>query len=298
MQFSTLIRFFAATIVLSILAMTLVIAKRAFFAGEEQKAPSNKLEALLPANEASAEAIDLLIAKLEIENLPDVTPGERAFEAARDLLAKGDFVAAEEKLKYVNTYYPTAVSAPEARRILGEMNMDRLFTGTEFSKIKTYKVQRGDSFYKIVRENKTSLDLLVFQNDLTRIDRLHPDDVFKLIALDFRLVIDVPRNVMSIWDGSRFIKAYDIKLATLPVGKDVRKTSIVAVEAWFQGKRVSLPSQDYRQAEKVIVLKSPQAEIRAFSKKIEEEVGVYLDAVDIEEIALVMRPSNSVEIRY
>ncbi len=48
MRFSTIIRFFAAIAVLSALAITLVIAKRALLKSEEQKPPENKLEALIP----------------------------------------------------------------------------------------------------------------------------------------------------------------------------------------------------------------------------------------------------------
>lgn len=299
MRFSTLIRFLAALLVLSALAGTLMIAKRALFKGDSAEAPTNKLESLIPVTEATEEAIATLLAKLEVENLPDVTPGERAFESARELLVKGDYLAAEEKLKYVNTYYPTAVSAPEARRILGEMNMDRLFAGEDFSEVSKYKVKRGDSFFKIVKEGKTNLDLLMFLNDMKRTDRLHPGEVFDVMPLNYKLVVDTQREVLSIWDGPRYIKGYEMKRSTIPKATNTRETSIVAIEAQHAGKRVRLPSTDYRQSDKVIVLKSPQAEIRAYSEEMEEGiVGVFLDPSDIEELALLVRPGNSLEIRY
>ncbi|MEO1856863.1 MAG: LysM domain-containing protein [Rubritalea sp.] len=299
MRFSTLIRFFAAITVLSALAITLVIAKRSLLKSEEKKQPANRLEALIPANEASAEAVSALVAKLEVENLPDVTPGERAFESARELLVKRDYIAAEEKLKYVNTYYPTAMSAPEARRILGEMNMDRLFSGRGFAELKQYKVKRGDSFFKIIRDNQTNLDLLMYLNNLKRIDRLHPGDVLTVMPLNFRLVIDIPRKVLGIWDGIHYIKGYEIKYSSLAKGAEVKETQLMAVEAQSEDGRVTLPSSKYRSAEKVLVLKSPQAEIRPYVGKPDEGiVGLYLDAVDLEELALLLRSGNSVEIRY
>ncbi|MFC4994312.1 LysM peptidoglycan-binding domain-containing protein [Rubritalea tangerina] len=299
MSFSTLIRFFAAIMVLSALAVTLVVAKRAFSERDEKEAPASKVEAMLPAKQASDEAIAALVSKLEVENLPDVTPGERAFESARDLLEKGDFVAAEEKLKYVNTYYPTAVSAPEARRILGEMNMDRLFDGKEFAQFVEYEVKRGDSFFKIVRDHETHLDMLMFLNDMTRTDKLHPGDKFRLLALNYRLVVNIPRMTVSLWDGPRYIKGYEIRKSTLPSGSEIRKTKLIAKEAVYGEKRVSLPSSDFRRAEKVLVLKNPQVEIRPYREVDEGAVAaLYLDASDVEELALLTRPSNSVEIRY
>lgn len=295
----TIIRFICATVVLSLLACTLIIAQRAFFQGEEPEEPKNKLEALIPVNDASADAVKALVAKLEVENLPDVTPGERAFENARELLEAGDYLAAEEKLKYVNTYYPTAVSAPEARRILGEINMDRLLQGEDFSTIVQYKVKRGDSFFKIVRDHKTNLGMLMFLNGLNRIDRLHPGDTFNVMALNYRIVVDVRRQEVSIWKGPNYVKAYSIQAENLPKGSKTRKTKVAAVEALHDGKRVKLPNSSFYNADKIIALKRPQAEIRPYKGKVDDGVvGIYLDPVDIEELVLLLRSGNSVEIRY
>ncbi|MGJ8673733.1 LysM peptidoglycan-binding domain-containing protein [Rubritalea sp.] len=299
MRVSTLIKFLAAVLVLSVLAGTIVIARRAFNSDVAQQQPANELEAVIPVKDHSKEAIEMLLSKLEVESIPDVTPGERAFEAARELLAKGDYVAAEEKLKYVNTYYPTAVSAPEARRILGEMNMDRLFSGKEFTKLIDYTVKRGDSFYKIVRDHNTKLDLVMFLNDMQRTDRLHPGDKFQLMELNLRLVIDMRRNVVSLWDGPRYIKGYEIKASNFPTGKDVVKTSVLAVEAQVEDAKVKLLDSEYRNAEKVVVIKNPQAELRPMHEKLSEEIeALYLDNSDMEEISLLLREGNSVEIRY
>ena len=297
MRISTIIKFIAAVLVLSVLAGTVVIARRALFPEVAQQAPANTLESVIPARLHSEKAIEELLVKLEVESIPDVTPGERAFEAARVLLEKGDYAAAEEKLKYVNTYYPTAVSAPEARRILGEMQMDRLFS--DESELVRYTVKRGDSFYKIVREHNTKLDLLLFLNDMQRADRLHPGDELKLMALDFRLVIDMQRMVVSLWDGSSYIKGYEIKGSRFPEGKGVKATQVLAVEAQTEQGKVSFSNNGYRDAEKVVVLKRPQVELRPYVKGSQRDIeGLDLEKSDMEEIALLLRAGNSVEIRY
>lgn len=299
MRPSTLIRLLSAIFVLSFLACTLILAKRAFFHADAPQESVSQLEDLIPVTDASEDAISALISKLEVANLPDVTPGERAFESARALLEKGDYLAAEEKLKYVNTYYPTAVSAPEARRILGEINMDRLFLGKDFSKITQYKVKSGDSFYRIARDSETNLDLLMLLNGLDRVDRLYPGDVFRVMALNFRIVVDVPRGEVSIWDGARYIKGYEIEQQSLSSGRGVKTTKITAVEASYQGKRVRLTSSNYHKADKLIALKSPQIEIRPYKGKIDTGVvAIYLKKIDLEELVLLLRIGNSVEIRY
>lgn len=299
MRVFTVIRLFAAVIVLSGLACTLVLAQRFFGEAGDQKPAKTKLEQLIPATQVGEEELEELKEKLEVENLPDVTPGERAFEAARNLLTLGDFAAAEEKLKYVTTYYPTAPSASEARRIIGEMNMDRLLSGKGFVEQRTYKVKRGDSFFKIASDHRTNLELIKLLNGLDDLNRLHPGDELIVMPLDLRIVIDVRQQLIKLWADGKFIKGYETKVFDLPKGSGVTRTKIQAVEANVKGKRISSIKDLYRESEKVIVVNSPQFEIRAegdFSK--DGFIGAILDKPDIEELALLLRKGNSVEIRY
>jgi len=295
MRISTVIRLFAAVAVLTALACTLVLAQRFFADPEKQKPATTKLERLIPEASVSNERVAQLVQKLEVENLPDVTPGERAFEAARNLLNVADFQAAEEKLKYVTTYYPTAPSAKEARRILGEMNMDRLFSGDQIK----YKVKKGDSFSKIASVNQTNLELIKLLNGLNHLNRLHPGDELNVMPLKLRLVVDVRQNIIELWKEGQFIKGYDTVLMNMPKGKGEIKTIITAIEAKSSGKRTNSSRLSYRESEKVIVVSKPQFEIRAVEGSAADSFeGVVLNSPDIEELVLLLRSKNSVKIRY
>lgn len=299
-RLTTVLRFVAACIALVVLVITLILARRFFSKEVATQAPKNTIEALIPAPAVSEEARLALLQKLEVENVPDVTLGERAFESACEALERGDFILAEEKLKYVMTYYPQAPSAAEARRIVEEMQMDRLFSGEEFSEITTYEVKKGDSFYKIIREHETNFDLLVYLNDLKRTDRLFPGDTFQLMKLQFRFVIDVSQNVLSLWSGSRRVKSYSILSNNLPKSKTPRKAQVEAIDSFFEGKRVNAFEEGFRNADKVIILRDPYVAMRTYkaSTSNKEGSGIYLASEDIEELALLMRKGNSVEIRY
>jgi len=299
MRVFTVIRLFAAVAVLSGLACTLVLAQRFFGDADEQKPAKTKLEQLIPAKQVDGEELENLKEKLEVENLPDVTPGERAFESARSLLELGDFAAAEEKLKYVTTYYPTAPSASEARRIIGEMNMDRLLSGKGFVEQQTYKVKRGDSFFKIASDSRTNLELIKLLNGLDDLTRLHPGDELLVMPLDLRLVVDVRQQLIKLWADGKFIKGYETQVFNLPKGSGVKRTKIQALEASVKGRRVSSTKESYRDSDKIIAVSSPQFEIRAdgdFPK--DGYIGAILAKPDIEELALLLRKGNSVEIRY
>lgn len=300
MRLGNIVRLIAAVIVVGGFACTMVLAKRFFVKAEAQSEPSSRLESLLPKDvSVSEKAVEELVERLAVDNIPDVTPGERAFESARDLLTKGDFTAAEEKLKYVNIYYPTAPSASEARRILGEMNMDRLFDRGKNPSIRLYKVRSGDSFYKIVREQNTSVDMLYQLNGVKFSDRLFPGDELVVMPLNFRLVIDLRRKVAELWDGARYIKTYELKRCTLPEKAGTITTVVVAVEAYSKQSRVNAVSPAFRGASKVVALKAPQAELCSSARKLDDGfTGATLDDADIEELALLLRVGNSVEIRY
>ena len=48
--------------------------------------------------------------------LPEIDPGAKVFEKARELIAIGDLAGARDKLRTVVSIYPRSKSAPEARR--------------------------------------------------------------------------------------------------------------------------------------------------------------------------------------
>ena len=87
-----------------------------------------------------------------------VKPGEIAFERARELLATGQFAEAREKLEFLVGVYPSSASASEARRILGELNLDDLLSTEVMEGKIMYKVKSGDNFTRIAQNHDTTLD--------------------------------------------------------------------------------------------------------------------------------------------
>ena len=55
-------------------------------------------------------------------------PGLRRFDNAIDVLKGGDLEAGQKALYDLLQHFPTSKRAPEAKRIVGEMNMDFLFS--------------------------------------------------------------------------------------------------------------------------------------------------------------------------
>jgi hypothetical protein len=231
----------------------------------------------------------------------DNEPGEKAFQRAKELLAMESMVKAEEKLKYIVSFYPSAKCASEARRILGEINVDRLLD-PEWKEGKTIvKVKSGDTFTRIVSKNKTTMDSLVHLSKLMRADHrsLHPGDKLTVMPLEMRVVIDNRRKTLTLWKGGEFIKEYPMQKISFKGKKAVTRLKVGNIRGWYRGKLYPSHAEEYRASSKVIALSDKSLAMRAVSEDDEEGFGLgfLLTSADMEELPLLLRPGNEVEIR-
>lgn len=228
-------------------------------------------------------------------------PGEKAFQRARELLAMDAIAEAEAKLKYIVSFYPAADTANEARRILGEINVDRLLDPDWREGKRVVEVKRGDTFTRIIRQNKTTMDSLIHLSKLMRADHLslHPGDKLTVMPLDMRVVIHLRRKTLTIWRQGEFIKEYPLRGVAYRGKGAVRHLKVGSILGESAGKIYPSHQDAYRSAHKVIFLSDKSLAIRAFSADNAEDMplGFYLYESDMEELPLLLRPGNDVEIR-
>jgi hypothetical protein len=240
--------------------------------------------------------------KADLGAQSDSEPGEKAFQRACELLAMKSMPEAEEKLKYIVSYYPAAKAASEARRILGEMNMDRLLDPDWRQGKKEIIVKRGDTFTRIIRRNKTTMDSLVHLSRLMRADSrsLHPGDKLTVMPLNMRLVINTRRKTLTIWKGGEYIKEYPVKKIAYKHRGAARHLKVSSILGEVNGKMYPSHMEAYRNAKKVIFLTDKSLAIRSFSadnNADDLQLGFFLAESDVEELTLLLRPSNDVEIK-
>ena len=235
---------------------------------------------------------------LDSAELPDVDPGEKAFQRAHELLALGKLDDAREKLTTIVNVFPTSPSAPVARRIVGEIHLDEILSSSHMEGKKTHVVKRGNSFLSIAAEYHTTLDMIMHLNAMMELKNIQPGEELIVMPLNFRLLIEPQRKLISIWDGGRFIREYSILHLLIPGKLSPGKTKIGAKLAEFGGKQVPPQSNDYRASEKVIQLSKPSIQIRGGGEDPEgASHGIVLRSEDMEEISLLTRVGNEVEIR-
>jgi hypothetical protein len=310
MRLQTLIRLVAAIIVLTVVAITLFVISKHFgltddsipsnFAGSDQ---INKLVSK-NSSEDDLVVIDSVRRKLRSKNTPEIVLGNPAFEKARSMLEQGAYDDARLKLEEIVVKYPGTPSEREAYRVLGEMRMDDLLEHRPDDGKFIYTVKRGDSFLKIVGDFDTNLDILMYLNGLTRIDRLRPNDKLVIMPLELSLKI-IPRlNQLFLLDKKGdVIKYYEpVVDMTMPKKRSESDTAITSIEEIraYDGKtRVNITRDDYREASKKIKIVDPNIEIISEDIEVDESFrGIILTKPEMEELALLLRRSNTVEIHY
>jgi hypothetical protein len=235
---------------------------------------------------------------LDSAELPDIDPGEKAFQKAHELLALDQYPEAREKLTAIVNVFPTSPSAPVARRIVGDMNMDEVLSTTFKQGKITHVVKRGDSFLGIAAKHKTTLDMILYLNGMFEFGGIQPGDELIVMPLEFRLLIEPQRKSISIWDGGKFLREYPILRIDGGGNLNSQKTTIDSKGGLEGTKRLQPMSKGYRGAPKIIQLtKFPVPIVADVPGDADPPNGIFLSIPDVEELNLLTRPGNEVEIR-
>lgn len=295
MSLWTVFKLFAAACVFAIMAFTGLLAYHILV-----KPMGGVFEKIIPnPAEVAGRQPDADFAKmLESADLPDIDPGEKAFQKAHELLALGQLAEAREKLNTIINVFPSSSTAPVARRIVGDMNLDEVLSTTHMKDKQVHVVKSGNSFLGIAAQHNSSLDIIMHLNNMMELKNIQPGEELVVMPLNLRLLIDPQRKALSLWEGGRYICEYPIIHLGVAGPLAVGKTTISSKLAELQGKRVAPQSKDYRAAEKILQIAKPSLLIRGAPEKSEPfPRGIILRPADMEEISLLTRVGNEVEIR-
>lgn len=234
---------------------------------------------------------------LDSSEMPDFEPGDRIFQKAHELIAIGKIQEGREKLLSIVNVFPSSPAAPTARRIVGQMNLDEILS-SDFAEGKSdYEVKRGDSYLAIAGRSETTLDMIMHLNGMMALDSLQPGDELRLMPLNFRILIEPQRNSVSLWDGAKFVCEYPIMKLVGPTPA-AGKTVVASRRATLNGATVPTTAKNYRATSKSIQLKSPPLQILPYDDTDETPAqGIHLSEADLEELFLLTRTGNTVEIR-
>lgn len=180
--------------------------------------------------------------------LPD--PGVRRFDKAIEQLNANDVEGSRAALYELVKTFPDSSRTPEAKRIIGEMNMDMLFSREDNPARKEHIVQPGQGLLVIASKNHTTVECLLRANSLQS-TMLQPGDKVTVFPLEFEIVIDVSEKKLNLMRKRVFFKQYDAVDLKVPPGMRIpAELKIGAKSAVYGGKQVKSDSPEFVEADK------------------------------------------------
>ncbi len=185
---------------------------------------------------------------------PPPDPGIRRFDAAIESIRTGKVPEGRDALYKLLFQFPNSPTCVEAKRIIGEINMDALYAFDQSGGKKDYIVQPRDSLLAIAGKNKTTVEAITRLNGLNSINLRLGDHLF-LIPTNFEVVIDVSSLKLELRNEGKFFKEYTIEDLKLPPNTRVPSTMEVANKSAIFDNKSAIPwSADFAAADKRIVL--------------------------------------------
>lgn len=262
---------------------------------------------LRPDTEIRAE-----IATIKKGDMPRIDPGAKRFDAAIDLIRAGKIEEGRDGLFKVIQQFPDSPTCVEAKRIIGEINMDQLFAAESKAGKKDYIVQPGDSLALIAGKQGTTMDMLIRLNGLMG-TMLQPGDHLTILPLEFSISVDVSAKTVTLLRkaGGKelFFKEYQASNIRLPTGMKIPvDMEIKGKSAVLDGKAVLSTDLRYAEADKwlpgsrtgvvlrtpppvkAVPVPDPAAPAPSVPDLVEgPESGVFLAREDLEEMFALVR---------
>jgi hypothetical protein len=212
-----------------------------------------------PERDAQA-ALERRVREAALQPAPD--PAAASYQKAMEALEAGEIESAHEQLSRLLKVYPSSPRVVEARRILGEINLDRLFSRAPMPGKRDYIVKPGDSLARIEKGSLTTIPFLKQINNLTGLN-LQPGDRLVYQPLEFELEIDLSESRLTVWRQTAaglepaFFKDYPLTsiLLPTPLSKPL-KTQIQEKIAWLDGRKLLVSDPRYSFARKRLMTTS------------------------------------------
>src|SRR3954468_18934143 len=174
--------------------------------------------------------------EIPVEPLPDVSLPD--FQAAAKLRQEGKLIEARDALLALLQKFPTGQHVEEAKDLLGQVNIEMLFTDYRSPEKQEYVVRSGDVLARIANKAKTTPELILRTNNLTNA-ALRVGQRLLISHPDFSVFIQRRAQSVILLNHGQFFKRYHVKVVKLSAKQAPRiNTRVAEVMAWKGGKRV------------------------------------------------------------
>jgi LysM repeat protein len=240
----------------------------------------------------------------EVTPPPVVDVSLPEFQAAVKLREDGKLAEARDALMALIQKYPAGKHLDEARDLLGEVNVAILLSRYPSPEKTEYIVKPGDVLAKIARKLKTTPEMIMRMNNMSR-TMLRIGDRLLISNPDLAMVIQRKSKLIVLLNHGVFFKQYHIREAKLPSKPPPKITTKVAeTMAWKGGQRVGLGSKEYLASTKWIrfagapayTLYSVSDSAHPNLEQPPKPTGLGLAATDLEELSTLVNNRTPVTI--
>ncbi len=225
---------------------------------------------------------------------PTPDPGIALLDQAKQQLAKGAKSEARQVLSLLIGSFPKSGKANEAKKILGDLNIQDFFSTQPGPDKGEYTVVRGDSVARIAAKTKTPVELIFKANGLESLI-IQPGTKFIIPKAQFSLVIGTKTQDVTLLNHGAFFRWYKPTEFNIPAKVPPGQYKVHEKIAWAGGTRVAFGTKNYMGSSRWIVVNHPGvvlfSETNPQAPNIQKpNSGIMLTPPDMEELfALVGR---------
>jgi len=231
--------------------------------------------------------------------LPDISIPD--FNKAMALRRSGKNAEAKSALVTFIEQYPDSPKLGEAKSVLGQLNVESMFSPTPSEDKITYRVVSRDALVKVAAKCKSNPELIFRVNNLETIN-LRIDQQLFIPQIEPALFINKKAKTVLLTNKGTFFKEYPVLSLKINTAAGT-KTKVLDKIAMQNNKRVAFGDKAYVGSERSIML-SGGAVVRAMPNAPENggtpppaPAGVVLAPGDLEEIFLLVSRGTPVTIQ-
>ena len=239
--------------------------------------------------------------EIPVEPVPDVSLPE--FQAAAKLRQEGKLLEARDALMTFMQKFPNGRNIEEAKDLLGQVNIEMLFSNYVTPEKQEYIVRSGDVLAKIAAKTKTTPELIMRTNNLTN-TMLNVGQRLLISRPDFSLFIQRNAQTVVLLNHGQFFKRYRVKTVRVSGKQPPRITTRVAeILAFKDGNRVGFGTKEYVGSTRWIRLAQPSYFLYAEPDATHRDEsgqppppGLGLAASDVAELSSLVSTKTAVTI--
>ncbi|MCP4846938.1 MAG: LysM peptidoglycan-binding domain-containing protein [Verrucomicrobiaceae bacterium] len=241
------------------------------------------------------------IVRIRKQKKQKIDHGAKTYNDAVTLFSTGALGGGVEKLHELMKFYDDSEFYPEAKRVVGEINVDRLLSKSLTPGKHEYIVKKGDSLLRIAQQKQSTVGYIIHVNARMGAS-LQRGDQLIVSPLNFTILISLGSKTLTLQsEGGNFFKEYPLKRYRFPASCPSQfDTQIQSLIVGSGDTMLPVGSSSYVAAVKELrCLRRgvPLRPVVADSEANKYISGFFLGREDLEELVLLIRPGTKVHVR-